>query len=535
MPRHETLFEEIKRYVRFDDDDAKALAVFGSYAAPRFRAIAAEFYERTRAHEDAHAVFRDEAQIEQLQRSLVRWMHRICEGPHDEAYFQESAKIGRVHVKIGLPQRYMFTAMALIRESFETIASELPQDQWPMVRRALARVLDLELAIMLETYRDDFVSRASRLEHVALERALARSEQRQANVFEVAHVLVVGIDRDGRITLFNQEAGRVTGWARDEALGEDFVEFLFGHELRDLARARVARAFSGERRDEVWESEITTRAGKHRIVTWHLAYAPHEDGEDAQLYAIGTDVTEQRARDESSIRSQKLAAVGTLAAGLAHEIRNPLNGALLHVTFLERALRKQTDNKDTMEAIALVGDEIRRLSALVNDFLVFARPAPAKLQPSGLRAIGARVAELAAADAEAGHVVLRTDWGGSDPELPLDAPKIEQALLNLVRNAIDATASQGGGTVTLRMRRKPRHVIVEVEDDGPGLPGSDAPIFDPFYSTKPQGTGLGLSIVHRVVTDHHGTVAVQSTKGHTVFTISLPLAEPSGETLEEAE
>jgi PAS domain S-box-containing protein len=523
----------MKRYVRFDDDDAKALAVFGKYAASRFRAIAAEFYERTRAHEEAHAVFRDESQIEQLQRSLVRWMHRICEGPHDEAYFRESAKIGRVHVKIGLPQRYMFTAMALIRESFEAIAAELPQDQWPMVRRALARVLDLELAIMLETYRDDFVSRASRLERVALERALERSEQRQANVFEVAHVLAVGIDRDGRIALFNQEAGRVTGWARDEALGENFVDLLFASELRDAARARVTRARSGECRDEVWESEITTRAGKHRIVTWQLAYAPHEDDEDDKdvlLYAIGTDVTEQRARDELSIRSQKLAAVGTLAAGLAHEIRNPLNGALLHVTFLERALRKQTDkNKDAMEAIALVGDEIRRLSALVNDFLVFARPAPAKLRPTGLRAIGVRVAELAAADAETGRVVLRTDWGGSDPMLPLDAPKIEQALLNLVRNAIDATSSQGGGTVTLRIRRKPRHVIVEVEDDGPGLPGADAPIFDPFYSTKPQGTGLGLAIVHRVVTDHHGTVAVQSVKGHTVFTISLPLEEPSGD------
>lgn len=529
MPRTETLFEEMKRYVRFDETDTKALALFGQHAAPRFRAIAAEFYDRTRAHEDAHAVFRDEAQIDQLQRSLVRWMHRICEGPHDEAYFAESAKIGRVHVKIGLPQRYMFTAMALIRESFEAIASELPSDEWPMVRRALARVLDLELAIMLETYRDDFVSRASRLERVALERALARSEQRQANVFEVAHVLVIGVDREGRIALFNQEAARVTGWARDEALGESFVELLFGGERRDGAQARIARALSGERRDEVWESEITNRAGKHRIVTWHLACAPHDDEEDVLLYAIGTDVTEQRARDELSIRSQKLAAVGTLAAGLAHEIRNPLNGALLHVTFLERALRKQTENKDAMEAIALVGDEIRRLSALVNDFLVFARPAPAKLRPAGLAAIGIRVAELAQADAHAGGVTLHTDWGGSDPMLPLDAPKIEQALLNLVRNAIDATASQGGGTVTLRMRRKPRHVIVEVEDDGPGLPGADAPIFDPFYSTKPQGTGLGLAIVHRVVTDHHGTVAVQSVKGHTVFTISLPLDDSSGD------
>src|SRR6188768_1238319 len=140
----ETLFAELKRYVRFTDEDSAALREFGPAAEPQFERIAAEFYDRIREHEEAHAVFTGEEQIMRLRRSLVRWMKRLCDGPHDEAYFQERAKIGRVHVRIGLPQRYMFTAMALIRSSFDELASALSGA--PRIRHALDRILDLELA-----------------------------------------------------------------------------------------------------------------------------------------------------------------------------------------------------------------------------------------------------------------------------------------------------------------------------------------------------------------------------------------------------
>src|SRR3954467_3049919 len=153
------MFEEIKRYVRFDEADARLLVRFRAAASPHFQRIAREFYDRIREHEAAHAVFTGEAQIARLQRSLVHWMDRVCSGPHDEAYFHETAKIGRIHVRIGLPQRYMFTAMALIRVALERIADASMGEEAPAVREAITRALDLELAIMLETYRDDFVAR----------------------------------------------------------------------------------------------------------------------------------------------------------------------------------------------------------------------------------------------------------------------------------------------------------------------------------------------------------------------------------------
>jgi PAS domain S-box-containing protein len=520
----ESLFDEMKRYVRWDDDDARRLATLAPHARPRFRGIAEQFYERIREHEDAHAVLRDEAQIERLRVSLVRWMERLCGGVYDEAYFEERAKIGRIHVRIGLPQRYMFTAMALIREALQDIvASSLPADEARHTRSALDRILDLELAIMLETYRDDYVSklqRVERLEKEELERALARSESRYSNAVELAAVLVVGVDARGRIALFNREAERVTGVTRYEAIGEPFVSLL-PEDQRAEAESVLAR---GEQPPTgPWEADLITRAGKRRTIAWQLARVPDAPSGDVVVFAVGSDVTDARALQQRDAQTEKLAAVGTLAAGLAHEIRNPLNGALLHVTFLDRALAKQGASVEALDAVKLVGDEIRRLSALVKEFLVFARPSPPHLEPVSLGALAARVAGVVAADAQAAKAEVVVDPGASELRLELDASRLEQALLNLVRNAIDAVGGAGGGRVTLRLRRLPRAASIEVEDDGPGLPSPDAPIFDAFYSTKPQGTGLGLAIVHRVVTDHDGTIDVESRPGRTVFRIVLPI------------
>ena len=162
----ETPFEELKRYVRLNERDTKLLRAFGALAHAEFPRIASEFYDRVREHEDAHAVFTGEEQIQRLQCSLVAWLERVCGGSYDERYFEQTSTIGRVHVKIGLPQRYMLTAMALIRVELLRIADrELGADA-AATREAIVRILDLELAVMLEAYKDSFVER---IEQVARE------------------------------------------------------------------------------------------------------------------------------------------------------------------------------------------------------------------------------------------------------------------------------------------------------------------------------------------------------------------------------
>jgi signal transduction histidine kinase len=214
---------------------------------------------------------------------------------------------------------------------------------------------------------------------------------------------------------------------------------------------------------------------------------------------------------------------------LAHEIRNPLNGAQLHVSFLERAIKRKAGERDMLEATRVVGDEIKRLANLVTEFLDFARPKPPELKPTSLSQAMEHACGLVASTAKQRQVSLHCDLPSSDVEFAVDAGKLTQVLLNLLNNAIESTGAAGGGTVCLRGRRGPRHVLIDVEDDGPGLPSADAPIFDAFYSTKEGGTGLGLAISHRIVTDHRGTIDVSSRPGKTGFHIALPIERGAGD------
>ncbi|MBZ5708128.1 protoglobin domain-containing protein [Nannocystis pusilla] len=536
-PAAETRFEELKRYVAFAAEDAALLRSFRDVAAPHFGRIAQEFYDRIRQHDEAHAVFTGEAQIARLQRSLVLWMERLFGGRYDEAYFEDTAQIGRVHVKVGLPQRYMFTAMALIRSSLLRIA-EANGPAGLAVMDAISRLLDLELAIMLESYRDNFVARiqqVERLERQALGASLARTEHRYVNAVELAHVIIVGLDAHGSILLFNQEAERITGFARDEVMGRSLLECLAidetgeGAELREILRGFAAAQVEAREREDVVsraiETGIATRAGQRRSVLWQLTHAP-SSGDDVCVFAIGRDTTDEKALLARTKQQEKLAAIGTLAAGLAHEIRNPLNGAQLHVTYLDRSLKKSGAHPELIETVGVVADEIRRLGSLVTEFLAFARPKPLLIKRVSVQTLLERAAQLVAAQAQQHGVEVALDVPPQPVEFEADPAKLEQVLLNLTQNAIEAVAGEpGAGRVVLRARRQPQTVSFEVEDDGPGIPDA-APIFDAFFSTKPQGTGLGLSISYRIITDHGGTLDVDSKRGATIFRIVLPLDGP---------
>jgi truncated hemoglobin YjbI len=161
MPAESTV-EELQRYVRFGAAEAACLAAFAPRAAPHFPRIAQEFYDRIREHEEAHALLRDEAQIARLRSSLARWLGRLFGGVYDEAHFDETSKIGRVHVKVGLPMRYTFTAIALIRVALARIADEELGLASAPVREALGRLLDLELAVLVDPYRVDLARRLER-------------------------------------------------------------------------------------------------------------------------------------------------------------------------------------------------------------------------------------------------------------------------------------------------------------------------------------------------------------------------------------
>jgi PAS domain S-box-containing protein len=518
----ETRFQELARYVRLEPADAALLRAFGNLGRSEWPRVARAFYDRIREHEEAHAAITSEAQVQRLQSALVVWLDRICGGTYDEAYREQSAVVGRVHVRIGLPQRYVFAAMALLRVELLRIADrELGAAAGP-TREAIVRILDLELAIMLEAYESSLmarIERASRPEHAAW-----RTVQSTlcVDAIDLASVLVIGMDARGRIQLFNREAERITGHARDEVLGKAFVEAL-GFDEKAPIQATFADALANAGNVQPVQACLRTRAGKLRDVIWSVRYASTDAG--GLLLATGRDVTDEIVREERVGQHKRLAAVGTLAAGLAHEIRNPLNGALVHVAFLERAIVRDSSKQAMLEATEVVADEIKRLANLVTRFLEFARPGRPHFERTSVSKALTEACARAAASAESKGVHITCDLPGVDVELEADAAKLSQALCNLLDNAVEAKSK----SVCLRARRGPRQVLIDVEDDGRGLPALDAPIFDAFFSTKEGGTGLGLAVAHRIVSDHRGTIDVSSRPGKTVFHVALPLEQAAGE------
>ena len=222
--------------------------------------------------------------------------------------------------------------------------------------------------------------------------------------------------------------------------------------------------------------------------------------------------------------AEKLAAVGTLTAGLSHEIRNPLNAAGLQLSVLERRIRRlpPEHQRPLVEPLTLVKDEINRLDHILQDFLQFARPTHFIPRPVDVHELLKRVISLFAADAEQRGVRLLATCGDVPPVYG-DEVRLQQVVVNLALNALEATPA--GGTVRLSCEERGGEVAIVVEDDGGGVPSEFMNrIFEPFFTTKAGGSGLGLSIVHAVVTQHGGTVQAENAARGARFTVRLPRA-----------
>ena len=223
--------------------------------------------------------------------------------------------------------------------------------------------------------------------------------------------------------------------------------------------------------------------------------------------------------------AEKLAAVGTLTAGISHEIRNPLNAAGLQLAVLERRIHKLPESQQQqalLEPLGLVRDEIRRLEHLLEDFLQFARPRDLDARSVDVHAVLEAVLGLLGGDAERRGITLERQIDAELPAVLGDPERLRQVMMNLALNALEATPR--GGRVRVTARTIENDVMLGVEDSGPGIPAENAErIFEPFFTTKASGSGLGLPIVHAIVTQHGGSIGYEKSPfGGARFWVRLP-------------
>lgn len=224
---------------------------------------------------------------------------------------------------------------------------------------------------------------------------------------------------------------------------------------------------------------------------------------------------------ERHAQADRIIAIQTLTAGLAHEVRNPLNAAKLQLELLDRRLRREHDDPRLTQPSALAAQEMARLTQLLNDFLAFARPPELHLEERDLGDLVRHICDVERAVAESRGAKL-VDVAPETPVVArVDAAKMHQIIANLVRNAIEAVTTNGRIEVTLIATHD--EITIRVEDNGPGIPADvQARIYEPFFSTKESGTGLGMSIVHSLVALHGGSIALASGDQGTRFDVTVP-------------
>ncbi|MBN1141262.1 MAG: PAS domain S-box protein [Deltaproteobacteria bacterium] len=353
------------------------------------------------------------------------------------------------------------------------------------------------------------VQRLRSSEQALQKRLLDYQELENLNRTILAHITsgLMTVDRNGAIQSFNQSAERIADCRREEILQND-VRGLFP----------ALKLFEGEafRITERDDCQIRTRTGEEKTVGYTTTLL--KDGEETVLglLVIFQDVTHVKEMENRLKRSDKLAAVGRMASGLAHEIRNPLASISGSVQLLMEDGKFSTEEKNLMRIVIREAD---RLSRLLTDFLHYARPAPVRLEEVNVSRMLDELADMMKTDSRFNHVTLRKDYGPGC-RMRLDRGQISQSLWNLILNAAEAMAEQG----VLTLGAHGETGVLYVEDNGHGIPPDIRPrIFDPFFTTKDKGTGLGLATVHTIVEQHGGSIDVSDGDGGgTRFVITLP-------------
>ena len=329
-------------------------------------------------------------------------------------------------------------------------------------------------------------------------------------IFDNVSTGILTVDSRGQITSFNREAERITGYANPEVLGEPIEHLLPGICARvplldpDSAVASAEEVRAGLSR---MEFSFTDRTGESLHLG--LSHSPLRDSEGSidGSVLIFQDLTDVTRMQEQLHRSERLAAIGQLAAGLAHEIRNPLASLSGSIELLARDLPEL--GEDPRRLIRIVGRETARLNRLVSEFLGYARPGPARQEPIQLAELFDELLQLLTRSEQA-NVRFEVEV----PEaltIDGDPDQLRQAFWNLMLNA-----AQAGGDSVVRVRLEPpapdeAGLAILFEDRGVGIPPEQLDrVFEPFFTTKPKGTGLGLATVHRIVEAHGGAIEVSS-------------------------
>jgi len=358
-------------------------------------------------------------------------------------------------------------------------------------------------------------------EQVRLSEEVRRVERHLASVVESAQDMVLSTDMEGQILTWNTAAEKLSGFTLDAVRGHNFFDFCAGDDQGEMER--IFASLQAGKEAQMAEWDLKTRNDGRIPVSW--IFSPMKDhlGQTVGIVAVGRDLTERRKLETQLLQTQKLAALGVMAGGIAHEIRNPLAVCSSAAQFImEGDLEPQLQQ----ECAEKIHAGILRASMIIENLLRFARPTVAPdIKEINLTGLLSETLSLVTNQARIAQIELQAQWPPEPILISGMEGLLQQAFMNLLLNGIKAMPD--GGELDISLGQADGEAWVNIRDTGQGIaPGDLNNIFDPFYTTAPvgQGTGLGLSICYSIIKQHFGTISVESGTGQgTTFTVRLPI------------
>jgi signal transduction histidine kinase len=379
---------------------------------------------------------------------------------------------------------------------------------------------------------------------------LAQEKGFLETVFNAIQEGIIVTDSKSRITYLNDAACGLFGLEASEAIGKRLDERIGGLDWESLTRSggpvsHDMEIFYPQSRFinfyvvplMMEQREPTVVRGGLSAVALAKAEPITATAEEVGHVIILRDITESRRNAQQTIESERLNALRLLAAGVAHEIGNPLNSLHIHLQLMERSVQKLADGEkaELEQSIDVARSEVNRLDSIVTQFLKAIRPSRPQLRPENVNTIVEEAVRFFAPELQDREILVKQELRSDLPLLQLDRDQMKQAFYNVIKNSVEAMHRHG--TLRIRTDLADTHVIVRFVDTGGGMSAENlSRVFEPYFTTKASGSGLGLLIVRRIVREHGGELSIESNQGEGLtLTIRLPFIDKRIRMLEAGE
>lgn len=370
---------------------------------------------------------------------------------------------------------------------------------------------------MKSSFLDNLISKLNNLDAgnmQAFVHKLIRQKGFLEVIFNAIMEGIVVIDRELNIVYYNKSSELMLGIPED---GRDLKISTF---LRDINWDRIL-----QHDEEEWyrisRQEIEIFYPSRRIVNFYVV--PHDD-EDKLATIILSDITEKRKREVDDFESEKIQLMSVLAAGVAHEIGNPLNSLNIHLQLLERIFKNKMDD-EAKEILGVARSEVKRLDLIITQFLSAIRPTKPKMKPIDLQEIVNYTLNFMYNELNEHNIKIEKKFAEIIPLVPGDENQLKQAFFNIIKNAMQAMAAGGVISINCHVNEEKETLSLIISDTGSGISADDiTKVFDPYFTKKNRGTGLGLMIVERIIREHGAELLVESEPDRgTKFIMNFPL------------